>query len=284
MRLRKLATMAAIGSFAIACGSSVTQPGQQGDGTRTYVRGGVSDTAFRPLPGTRMEILDGRYAGATTSASESGFFEFSGTVSGRVRLRASRPGFETATLDATWGPATAIQWAQVRLKPIEPALTFQPGPYTLTITTDLTTAIGRIAPCEGFPADLTTRTFEGTISVSTAPTHAYEFVAVPSPTLNRYSGTLWLGVAGQFVGFESDDPLFAEELPGFRYLQIMGNAPTSVPATSTGTSITVPFHGDFWYCQTTSAMNANNCSQVPQLRADYRSCSSVHDTMVFTKR
>lgn len=282
MPLRQLAAIAAIGIISIAC-DSLFHP----TGDKTYVRGGVSDTAFRPVPGARIEVLDGPYAGATANSSEIGLFEFSGTANGAVRLRASRAGFETATIDAAWKPAIAILWASFLLKPIEPALAIEPGPYTLTVTSDLATATGNLqVPCEGFPADLARRTFEGTLQVSTSPMYAYQFSPLPTnSTLIKQSGQLWFGVAGQFIGFESDDAIFYEELPGFRYLQILGKAPTSEAATSTGRSITVPFHGDFWYCQTTSATAANHCSQVPHEQiVDYRSCSSVHDTMVFTKR
>ena len=252
-----------------------------------YVRGTVSDAVFRPLSGARIEVLDGQHAGATASSDGFGGFEFSGTASGAVRLRASHTGFQTATVDTVWQQERSGGWVQFQLKPIGPAYEIEPGPYTLTITNDLATAIGRTAPCEGFPTDLTTRTFEGTIQVSTSPTYAYLFEALPTnnPTLKQYTGRLALGVAGQFIGFQSDDALFSEELPGFRYLQILGSAPTSEPATLTGTSITVPFLGDFWYCQTTAASNYNNCSQAPGAQlVDYRMCSSVHDTMVFTKR
>ncbi len=222
-----IAAVAAIGSLAIACDSVSGPTG----GDKTYVRGGVSDKAFRPLPGARIEVLDGPHAGVTASSNAMGLFEFSGTTSGDVRLRASRAGFETATIDTAWRPANSILWASFQLKPIEPALAIEPGPYTLTVTSDLATATGRQAPCEGFPADLRTRTFEGTIQVSTSPTYAYDFSTLPTkPTLSRQSGRLWLGVAGQFIGFESDDPIFPKNCPAFAISRSWGvHQPASRP-------------------------------------------------------
>jgi hypothetical protein len=95
-------------------------------------------------------------------------------------------------------------------------------------------------------------------------------------------------VAGQFVGFEIQNSWgwdWIEEWPGFRYLMIEGTAPTSEPATATGSSITIPFFGGFEYCQLKSALGQPTCRQVPaEQLIEYRWCSSRHDTMVFTKR
>ena len=202
--------------------------------TGMYVRGDVSDTAFRPVSGARIEVLDGKYAGANAISNGTGLFELSGTASGVVRLRASHPGFQTATIDAVWQPGEFVRVDAVSTETHRTGARDRAWTLYADHHSDLATATGRVAPCEGFPADLTTRTFEGTIQVSTSPTYAYLFAALPTnPTLNRYTGRVALGVAGQFIGFQSDDSLFSEELPGFRYLQILGSAPTSVPATLT---------------------------------------------------
>ena len=67
---------------------------------------------------------------------------------------------------------------------------------------------------------------------------------------------------------------------------IYGFAPTDEPATSTDSSITVPFYGEFRYCQLTIGLGGfNDCSQVPAAQViEYRRCLSTHDAMVFTKR
>lgn len=63
-------------------------------------------------------------------------------------------------------------------------------------------------------------------------------------------------------------------------------SPAPEPATSTETSITIPFQGDFAYCHLKSDRGGyNDCGQVPaELIIEYHRCSSHQDTMVFTKR
>jgi hypothetical protein len=96
-------------------------------------------------------------------------------------------------------------------------------------------------------------------------------------------------VAGQFVGFETQNGWgwdWIEEFPGFRYLTIEGFAQGDQPATSTESSITIPFWGAFEYCQLKSPLGgAYVCRQVPPEQiVEYRVCSSKQDTLVFTKR
>ena len=83
MFLRHLLIIGAIGSLLVGCGLS--GPSRH----ETSVRGRVSDTAFRPVPGTRVEILDGPRAGASMSTGANGQFEFGGSARGAVRLRAA---------------------------------------------------------------------------------------------------------------------------------------------------------------------------------------------------
>ena len=75
MRLRTLAAVVAMGSLLIACDSLLSP--RDGDGM--YVRGTVSDAAFRPLAGVQIEVLDGKHAGATASST------LGGTCAGRGR-------------------------------------------------------------------------------------------------------------------------------------------------------------------------------------------------------
>ena len=75
------------------------------------------------------------------------------------------------------------------------------------------------------------------------------------------------------------------DLPEFRFLKIGGYAPTSQSAVDSGTSITVPFLGEFRYCQLKSPRGIyNDCSQTPaEMIVDYHSCVSDHATMRFTR-
>ena len=302
MYRRHLLIIGAFGSMLAACELPF------GPTNKTHVAGSVFDTLARRVPGAVVLILDGPQAGASTSTDESGGFEFVSTASGAVRLRASRDGFEPATIATEWQPGTSLpQRGGIRfnlfLRTLEPELPITPGSYTLTVTSDLSTATGsQRASCTGFPADLLSRTFEASISIwSPPPTHDF-LVELASPTLTNSPGATCRGpatsivrgcfalrVAGQFVGFGLENGWgrdWIEELPGFRYLTIEGGAPTSEPATSTETSITIPFWGTFEYCELKSGLGGNSyCYQVPAEQVvEYRSCSSRHNTMVFTKR
>jgi len=292
MCLRHLLIIGAFGSMLAACELPL------GPTNKTHVRGTVFDTLGRQVPGAVVLILDGPQAGASTSADERGAFELVGTASGAVRLRASRDGFEPATVATEWQPPTSNSTASFFLKTLESALPITLGSYTLTVTSDRSTATGsQRASCTGFPADLLSRTYEASISISSP----HEFlVELASPTLANSPGAtcggpsprrgcFWFHVAGQFVGFEIENGWgrdWIEEWPGFKYLTIWGTAPTSEPATSTETSITIPFSGTFEYCELKSGLGGNSwCSQMPPEQVvEYRSCSSRHDTMVFTKR
>ena len=63
-------------------------------------------------------------------------------------------------------------------------------------------------------------------------------------------------------------------------------APTIEPAVATGSSVSIPFNGEFRFCQLSSARGIyNDCSQVPAEQiVDYHSCTSDRASMVFTKR
>lgn len=285
MCLRHWLIIGALGSLLAGC-ESLSGPSRY----ETRVQGYVFDTAFRPLPGTRVEILDGPRAGASMSTGAGGAFEFGGSARGAVRLRASRDGFESATIATVWEPDSG--GISVYLKSLEPTLPITPGPYALTVTSHPSATGSGGVSCTGFPADLLSRTYEAVIEPNSgmpANDHAF-LVRLTGPTLfssARFQSGFAFGVAGQFVGFEIDGfswPI--ENLSGFRYLTIMGNAPTSEPATSTETSITIPFQGEFGYCHLKSDRGgANDCSQVPaELIIEYHRCASRQDTMVFTKR
>ena len=77
-----------------------------------------------------------------------------------------------------------------------------------------------------------------------------------------------------------------EDFSGFRFLNIFGLAPTAEPPIAAGSSVSIPFYGEFRYCQLKSARGIyNDCSQIPAEQiVDYHSCTSDHATMLFTKR
>src|SRR3954466_16380867 len=76
------------------------------------MRGTVSDSAFRYIPGARIEVLDGAQAGATTVSDTQGQFSFSGTIDDNTRFRASSDGYSSsvATLQSACGNCNPPRW------------------------------------------------------------------------------------------------------------------------------------------------------------------------------
>jgi hypothetical protein len=256
--------------------------------TQTHIRGSVSDTVLRPLPGALVTVLDGPLAGTTKLTDAEGKFELTGTAAGAATLRVSLDGFQTKTQSVSWRTPTSLAGLDgfIRLDTLEPPIGLDPGDYTLTIAIDLATAVNETglpkAPCAGFPVDLASFTYR--VQIGLVEGTDFRYVRADNRPLH-YPELFWFSVAGRFVGFEIDHGI-PHDFPGFRFLNIFGAAPTGVPASATASSLTIPFYAGFRYCEMTSARGIyNDCSQVPAEQiVDYHSCTSDHATMVFTKR
>ena len=87
----------------------------------------------------------------------------------------------------------------------------------------------------------------------------------------------------QFIGFELESP-FTEELPGFRYLNIMGGAPTSEPVTVSGSAVSIPFFAQFQYCELNAPARRGweNCQHAETGR--FHACVTDSARMVLTRR
>jgi hypothetical protein len=265
--------------LAAGCGRSPTEP----DGRDAHIRLTVVDRVGRPVAGALIDVLDGRLAGTTKLTNAAGSFELTGTAAGTTALRASRDGFHTRTQAFS---SNSGGYAPFWLDTLEPPIGLDPGDYTLALSIDLATASTWIqrAPCAGFPIEFASRTYRATIAESSPIYVANRVVTAGDPTL-LYHGLFGFGVVGRVVAFEWEDAL-TEEFPGFRYLDIGGFAPAPEPVIASGSTVSIPFLGDFAYCQLKSARGGyNHCSQVPaELIVDSHSCSSDHATMAFTKR
>jgi hypothetical protein len=278
--------------FAVGCGDrpspSPTAPGGSSSppAGQTHIRGSVSDTVRRPLPGALVAVLDGPLAGTTKLTDAEGKFELTGTAVGTATLRVSRDGFQTKTQSVSWRTPTSGVGVDgfIQLDTLEPPIGLGPGDYTLTIAIDLATAVDHPgipkAPCAGFPVNLASFTYRVQILEGN-----YGRYVRDENRPNPFGALFGFSVAGGFVGFEIDHGI-PHDFPGFRFLNIGGVAPTSEPAIATGSSVSFPFHGEFRYCEMTSPRGIyNDCSQVPAEQiVDYHSCTSEHATMVFTKR
>ena len=282
--------------FAVGCGDrpspSPTAPdvtpgvSSSPPAAQTHIRGSVSDTVRRPLPGALVAVLDGPFAGTTKLTDAEGKFELTGTAAGTATLRVSRDGFQTKTQSVLWRTPTSGAGVDgfIQLDTLEPSIGLDPGDYSLTIAIDLATAVDHPgipkAPCAGFPVNLASFTYRVQILEGNYGRYVRDDSRpVPWGELFGFS------VAGRFVGFEIEHGI-RHDFPGFRLLTIGGVAPTSEPAFATGASLSIPFFGEFRYCELKSARGIyNDCSQVPAEQiVDYHSCSSDHATMMFTPR
>lgn len=252
---------------------------------QTHIRGSVSDTVRRPLPGALVAVLDGPLAGTTKLTDAEGKFELTGTAAGTATLRVSRDGFQTKTQSVLWRTPTSGAGVDgfIRLDSLEPPIGLDPGDYTLTIAIDLATAVDHPgipkAPCAGFPVNLASFTYPAQILEG----NYGRYVRADNRPLH-YEELFGFSVAGQFVGFEIEG--IPMDFPRLRFLTINGVAPNPEPAVATGSSVSIPFYGEFRYCEMTSPRGIyNDCSQVPAEQVvDYHSCTSDHARMVFTRR
>ena len=254
----------------------------------THILGLVEDPALLPLRGVTVEVAEGPQAGATATSTDNGIFEISGTSTGSVRLRSTKVGFSTATQDVSWRSASDRQLVTVILEPLGPSLGIEPGNYTISVTADRATSRDGAAACSGFPDAYLTRSYTATIASD--PTHPPSLFQAtlqlnnPPPFITSMG--FGLGIAGNAVGFTIDGPAISEILPGYTYLEISGSAPTDIPATPTGSGISIPFSGSFQYCALKSPMDiSSNCFLTPpDQKLAYAQCLSNHAVMVLSRR
>ena len=164
-----------------------------------------------------------------------------------------------------------------------PTIDLEPGAYTLTITIDLAPARDFLprAPCRGFPAeqiDLATardllrrvfaggferfasRSFPATIELRDRAIELYQVTVETRPSTTIFP----LYRVGRFLDVVVE-PSLIEEMPGFRYLSIGGGtSQTTEPPSDTGTSVSVPVHASFQYCQLRSPLGIGlECQHTP---------------------
>ena len=245
----------------------------------------VTDEVRRPLSDATIRVLDGPMAGTPTATTDaSGRFEFSSTTSGTVTLQVNRAGFKSAIHSTRWQPPSSGAIEVIRLESQElPAFQLEPGDYTVTISMDLAAArdLESLPPCAGFPSEMMSRTYEATIAKSSHSAFD-KVVSLEGPTVfSNFEFGFWTGT--QFVGFEIESP-FTEELPGFRYLNIFGYAPTGEPVTVSGPAVSIPFHALFQYCELNAPARRGweNCQHAATVR--FHACVSDSARMVFTRR
>jgi hypothetical protein len=241
------------------------------------VIGFVYDTAFRPVGGAMVNLLDGAQAGASTQSNESGRFSFTGPFADPTTMRVSKDGYAPATGTAkSNNSSTGSLWALVELDELARPVDIT-GDYALTIVVD--------RACAGMPSDVRTRTYAASIRL--APDSHTQPGTSLTLTVNSGSflpdhGSFAIGVAGDDVAFSiysGEDFGLVEKIAPGRFLAIGGVAAVSI-GTGPITTISTPFSGVIDYCAYQSDVGwTYQCNSGP--RHDYQHCeSSQHQLMV----
>jgi hypothetical protein len=213
--------------------------------------GAVSDTANRPLAGSKVEVMDGSRTGTVGTTDEAGRFSMPGTFTGNITLTASKDGYVRETrpvvpsgLPLPQGNAGGGWELAFHLEPIGPSANVA-GMYTATLTAD--------SMCTNLPAEARSRSYTATIASSGRSSSyvarlsdARFFSTVPCPpgrpaetcTYNQFG----IGIAGDFANIGSGG--IVEQLADTTYLVFTGGGGASFDPSG----ITLPLDGSFQYC------------------------------------
>ena len=206
--------------------------------------GYVLDTAFRPIADARVEVVDGSYAGLSTTTDAAGRFELAGTFDHTTRFRAAKEGHVAATQawecsGVSCGAGDATPWLGFYLAVLAPNVDIA-GDYTLTVIAD--------SACPDLPNEVRTRTYAATITPQSRPdlpANAGFDVTLSGATFLDRLDRFGIGVAGDVLGFwlhGGHDPSFVEQVEAGTYLAFSGSAAASVPASGVST-ISASFEG-----------------------------------------
>ena len=266
--------------------AGVSNSNGAGAGARTTVTladtGHVLDTAFTPLGGVRVEVLDGPQAGATMTSTAAGEFSLAGEFGRSDMFRATKDGYVAMTQRFETSVPGGKPWLIFYLSPIAPPANIA-GDYTLTIVAD--------SACADLPPEARTRRYAATIASGASAT-GFVLTASDASLLNNYRG-FSIGVAGDAVGLwlhGGHDPSLVEQLSTNSYLAFSGMATTTIEP-SPGPTLSAELDGWIEYCVTGAPMGSTyNCTSnitgapIPGAAVAYAHCQSSHHGMLLTRR
>lgn len=241
------------------------------------LQGVVYDSAFRPITGARVEVVDGARAGTTASTDALGRFSFEGTVGERTLLRATSVAHETATMLVPPKCAScATPWLYFYLALVGP-VTDMAGEYTLKFVADGTCR-------EQMPSGLQERTYAATIVPSPAPAlpagTSYQVLVGGAPflaTFDRFS----LHVAGNYRAL-----FLGDSGPGL--LELVGqNEGLALSGWATGSAggadaaVAATLEGYAHYCALPGPVSSWSACAVA---ATHLTCESKNHRLVLTRR
>ena len=248
--------LVAVTLFFSSCGYSNRSPIQPAAAATATSRefavsGGVSDSAYRPLGESRVEVVGGPRAGTVVTTDQAGRFSIPGTFIDTVTLKASKEGYVSITRQLP--PPFAAErlpppsqdtgsWeTYFQLEPAAPSANFT-GEYTLTVAADRACKVPDEAKTRTYTATVTgdARTrFRGTLSgarffstMSSCPAQFPELC-----THNRF----WISTAGNYASIYLG---FVEQLGDAIYLVVSAGS----EGTFDSEEIITPVSGSFLYC------------------------------------
>jgi hypothetical protein len=236
-----------------------------------FMKGTVSDTAYRPLAGARVEVLDGPQAGLSTTTGIRGEFSMTGVFDGATRFRATEEGHITATrtLQPFCARCNPNWWINFTLEVPDPPVNIS-GDYTLTFVANST--------CTMLPDQVRSRTFTGTIPETPTGVPADAYFRVGGATFFEDWDGIGIGVAGDYVAFWLET--LVEQIAPNTFVAFSGQAAASIGRSSMST-FALPFNGSIEYCVTTAENGRyHDCLQG---RAATRRCDSTHQ-LILTRR
>jgi hypothetical protein len=248
--------------------------------TGTQLAGTVYDSAFRPLAGARVEVVDGPQAGASTVADASGHYALAGDFDDATRFRATKDGYlgGTGTRQPFCQPCHPNWWLYFYLAPVAPPVDIA-GDYTLTLRAD--------AACANLPNEARTRTYAARITRATDPAHPantqFDVTVGGSSFLDGYR-VFGIFVAGDYlsaeIGNAHGSPGLVEEIGAKTYLTLGGSVAASVTDVST---ISASFNGFVERCELTTEWGSRyNCSEAQTVAL--AQCTSTKHQLILTRR
>jgi hypothetical protein len=248
--------------------------------TGVSVAGQVTDAAWRPLSGARIEVANGPDAGKFIVTDGSGEYRLSGRFDESTQFRASKSGHADATMQL---PPECAQcnphwWIYFALESLAPHADLS-GRYELTFTA--------AESCSGLPEELRRRTYDATLTPyqgSGAAANSQFTVDVAAPALPLLNSFL-IGVAGNYLAFWLGDlhgaPGLAEQLAPNVYIGIGGAGEASV-ATSGLSSISARFDGFIDACEINAPSQRLSCRDEATVMKSR--CESGEHRITLTRR
>jgi len=290
---------------ASACGSSSPSwPSPVPTGSGPVISGVVRDAAQAPIPGARLEVVDGKHAGLSTHTDNLGIYTLTGPFDSPTTVRVTKAGYVTAT--QTWSctrsscnrdPGPLLSFV---LNLISPVIDFA-GSHTVTMSADLA--------CTDLPSTARTRTYSASAvlrpgGLPNLPTGTAYLVQMSGATFHTnpfwtdYAyGTFPVAVSGDALMFPLVQfygaPGLVEVTSSHSYVAFSGNATASVaPGAST---ISATFDGWIEFCARRSPMSeaddgypgcelTDRADPTPSQPVAYARCTSSNHQIVFTRR